>query len=101
MIKDNYDFTKHVIDGVSFLTAIGTFLVTTDPIFHYGKLFERAPIDSTKIGKTIPKAELDSLTTFTTDALSPTIRQLDRKQRLLEKKIIEHDTIIYKRILGE
>lgn len=24
MIKDNYDFTKHVIDGLSFLTAIGT-----------------------------------------------------------------------------
>ena len=83
------------------LTAIGTFLITTDPIFHYGEMFKKDPIDTTKIVTSIPNLSIDSLATMSNDELPPTIRQLHRKQKLIEQKVVEHDTLIHKRILGD
>lgn len=93
--------TKWYIAFASVLTAIGTFLVTTDPVFHYGEMFKSSPIDTTKIVTSVPTLDIDSLARVSNDELPPTIRQLSRKQKVIEQKVIEHDTLIHKRILGD
>jgi len=93
--------TRWYIAFATILTAIGTFIATTDPVFHYHDIFGKDQIDTTKLVKTVPKLTLDSLANTNNTGLPLTLRQMDKKIRTHEKKIVEHDTLIHKTILGD
>jgi len=67
------------------LTAIGTFLVTTDPIFHYADLFKNDELDTTKVVKNMSQEDIDSLA----QSIEPR-----PNLRMLSRKVQWHDFVI-------
>lgn len=82
------------------LTTIGTFLVTTDPIFHYANMFSsKVEIDTTKVVSHISRDLLDSLTT--PDPEIWTLPRISKEVKHLKNENIKHDSLIHKVILGD
>jgi len=81
--------TKWYIAFATVLTAIGTFLVTTDPVFHYGDMFKSDHIDTTKI-VSMSTTESDSIHSILTDKnedLPMGKTQMEREIRRLKSEI--------------
>jgi hypothetical protein len=76
------------------LTALGTFLVTTDPIFHYGDLLKDRALDSTEVIKNISNENFDSLR-FSVPKVR-TLSQIDREVQENKRKNSEQDSLIKK-----
>jgi len=74
------------------LGAIGTFLVTTEPIFHYSEMFERTQIDTTKVAnvKNLEQADIDSLIGGPTPRVK-TFTQITKELEAVKKDI--NDTL--------
>lgn len=77
------------------LGAIGTFLVSTEPIFHYSQMFERTPIDTTQVVKNIDPINLDSFPNFSTPKIK-TLSQISKEVDENKKKNVQQDSLLKK-----
>lgn len=68
------------------LTAIGTFLVTTDPIFHYADLLKSDTLDTTKVINISPTSK-DSILILGTENLPMGQKQMEREIKRLKAEV--------------
>ena len=63
------------------LGSIGTFIATTDTVFHYKEIFSLKDIDTTKIVRNLKPSDIDSIAT----SFGPQKITMSQVKRILER----------------
>ena len=73
------------------LTALGTFLVTTDTVFHYADFFKSNPVDTTNVVTNLTSSDKDSILNLGNQDLPMGQKQMEREIKKLKAEV--QDTI--------